>query len=89
MAVEQEDHPPAPGINSPEDMQTVTPSDSTDLRFRCRVVYVGVTGDIACQARDNSTVVVFKAVPAGAWFQMRTNRIMATNTTATNLIAGK
>jgi hypothetical protein len=87
--MELDDHPPQTGINSPNDYQTVVPSDTVDLRFRCSAVYVGVTGDIACQAKDNATVVVFKAVPAGAWFPLRTNRIMATNTTATNLIAGK
>lgn len=77
---------PSPGINAPEDFAAVTPSDTVDLPFRTQAIWVGVAGDVACLAKDNATSVVFKAVPVG-YFLVRTNRVMATGTTATNLVA--
>jgi hypothetical protein len=80
--------PSAPGINSPEFYQgPITPSDSTDLNFRCRVVWCGTAGNIAAQNPDGSTFVV-PGVPANQWVQLRTNRIMATGTTAANITVG-
>lgn len=83
------DDPPAPpGINAPEDYANVTPSDTVDLAFRCRAVWVGVAGNITFQARDGVTTAVMTAVPAGQWVLLRTNRIMATGTTATGILVG-
>jgi hypothetical protein len=81
--------PVDPGIGVPDDYQTVVPSDTVDLNFRTRSIWVGVTGDIACHARDRTTVVVFKNVPGGAHFIVRTTRVLATGTTATFMIAEK
>lgn len=80
---------PAPsGINSPEFYQgPITPSDTVDLNFRCRVIWCGVAGDVTAQNPDGTTFTL-KNVPAGQWVQMRTNRIMATNTTATGITVG-
>jgi hypothetical protein len=83
-----DDIPPPPGINSPEDYLTVVPSDNTDMRFRCRVIWCGTAGDVAFLSRDGSTSVTLKSVPANVWVQLRTNRILATGTTAVNIVAG-
>jgi hypothetical protein len=68
------------------DFAAATKSDTADLPFRCRALYIGVTGDVAVLAADNVTSVVFKAVPVGV-LQVRTNRLMSTGTTATNVVA--
>lgn len=75
------------GLDSPyEDCAAVTKSDTVDLAFRCRALYIGVTGDVAILAKDNATSVVFKAVPVGV-LRVRTTRVMSTGTTATNMVA--
>jgi len=75
------------GLDSPyEDFAVATKSDTVDLPFRCRALYIGVTGDVAVLAKDNATSIVFKAVPVGV-LRVRTTRLMSTNTTATNVVA--
>lgn len=65
----------------------VTPSDTVALTVPVYRVYVGVTGDIAVKGPGDSAAVTFKAVPAG-WFTFpgQVTTIMATNTTATNMV---
>jgi hypothetical protein len=75
------------GTDAADDFYAITPSDTVDLTKRPRGIWVGVAGDVAVRAKDNSTVVVFKNCPAGSTLPARTNRVMATNTTATNLVA--
>lgn len=65
---------------------TVTPSDSTDLPERARAIYVGVTGNVSIVDPYGNTAVYF-AVPAGFQINAEVDRINATGTTATNLIA--
>jgi hypothetical protein len=82
---------------SNRDFIPITPSDtvpitSVDIYGGAGVsmIYVGVSGDIAIVGIDDTTPVVFKAVRAG-WMKlpMFTNQVMATGTTATNLIGVK
>lgn len=84
-----DDTPAPPGINSPEDYANVTTSDTVDLAFRCRVIWCGVGGSVSFLARDGVTSCTMSAVPAGSWVQLRTNRILATGTTATGILAGQ
>lgn len=79
--------PAPPGINSPEDYATVTPSDSADLPFRCRVVWCGTAGNIAIQNLAGQSVVI-PNVPASQWVQLRTNRILNTGTSAGSIVVG-
>lgn len=66
----------------------VTPSDSTDLQFVTRGVYVGGSGDVKVNlAGDQGSGIVFKGVPAGATLPIAVTRILATGTSATNLVA--
>lgn len=68
----------------------VTPSNSTKVSGFG--LYVGTTGDVALmpvyQERLASPVAVtFTACPAGMIIPLAFSRVMATNTTATNLVA--
>lgn len=64
----------------------VTPSDTTDLTG-ARGIYVGGAGNLALVAINDSAAVTFVAVPVGTVIPARVSRVMATNTTATNLVA--
>jgi len=64
----------------------VTPSDSVDLSYVSRAVYVGASGNVKVVMADSGTVT-FVGVPAGATLPIRVSRIWSTGTTATNIIA--
>lgn len=66
----------------------ITPNDGTDLAFVTRGIYVGVTGDVAVNmANTPGANVIFKAVPAGSLLPLAVARVLATGTTATNIVA--
>lgn len=62
----------------------VTTSDSA--ANPATALYIGVTGDVAVLPYGNSTSVVFKAVPVGI-LPVRVSKVLATGTTATNILA--
>ena len=66
----------------------VVASDVYDLPEITRAVYVGITGDVTVLfARDASeTPITFKDWPAGKELPLRVKRVMATGTTATNIV---
>lgn len=62
----------------------VTPSDSTELKFKA--IYVGGTGSVVLrQAGSDGAAVTFAAVPAGTQLLVSGTRVMAAST-ATNLV---
>lgn len=63
--------------------KTVTPSDSTVVN--CRGLYVGTTGDVAVTTARGD-VVTFKTVPVGL-LPIQCQKVMSTNTTASNILA--
>lgn len=65
------------------DAVAVTPSDTVENNFHG--LYIGVTGDVAVKG-IGGVAVTFKAVPAGTILPIVVNRVMATNTTATNIL---
>ena len=65
----------------------ITPSDSADLSVLTRGLYVGTAGNVAVILALDSVAVTFVGVPAGSLLPIRVKRLMATNTTATNLVA--
>ena len=67
-------------------ISAVTPSNTVDLSFTTRGIYVGGTGDIVLITINGNTVT-FKAVPVGTVLRVQATRIEATGTTATNLLA--
>ena len=73
---------------------TVVPSDTvghvnqnTGEVQMCRTLYVGVGGDVAMVMADGS-VVLFVAVPTGAYIYAVHSRINNTSTDATTMVAG-
>ena len=65
----------------------VTTSDTTPVN--CRAIYVGGAGNVAVKTATGATAVTFTAPPVGSIIPVEINggMIMATNTTATLLIA--
>ena len=64
----------------------VSPSDSTDLTYVTRAVYVGTTGNLKVTMSDSGTVL-FTGVVAGSTLPIRVSRIWNTTTTASTIIA--
>ena len=70
--------------------ERITPSDTTDLTDIPKGLYVGMGGDLAMiglKDAPGATGEVWKDVPAGAVVPFRPRRILATGTTAANLLA--
>lgn len=65
----------------------VTPSDTTIIN--CRAIYVGGAGNVAVKTIAGATAVTFTAPPVGTVLPITIDggQIMATNTTATLLVA--
>jgi len=63
----------------------VTPSDSTVLDFRA--LHIGVGGDVAIKHTASSTSVVYKNLPSGFPLNVNGGIVMATGTTATDIVA--
>ncbi|TIR87352.1 MAG: hypothetical protein E5X05_01255 [Mesorhizobium sp.] len=61
----------------------VTKSDTTVVLFDA--VYVGGAGDLALRP-VGGTAVTFSGVPVGTTISLRCDRVMSTNTTATNIV---
>jgi hypothetical protein len=66
--------------------EAVTKSDTVDLSFVSRAVYVGGAGDLAVIMRNGETITLV-AVPAGTLLPIAVSRVMSTNTTATSIVA--
>jgi len=71
----------------PEKWVAITPSDTVDLAFVARVIYVGGAGNVTAVNEDNTTAL-FTAPPVGTMIPGRWRRVNATATTATVLVAG-
>ena len=67
----------------------ITPHDTNEVGVtQPRAIYVGVSGDITAvlQGDPDANSVLFKAVPVGI-FPIKVRIVLATGTTATNMIA--
>ena len=64
----------------------VTPHDSTNLTNPTRGIYVGGDGNLTVVMVDGG-VVLFTAAKAGSVLPIRVNRVNATGTSATGLVA--
>ena len=63
----------------------VTKSDSTTFTAP-QAIYVGTGGDIALRLIGDSTVVVYKNVADGTWMPVLADRVMSTDTTASDIV---
>lgn len=62
----------------------ITPGASA-LSPEARGLYVGGAGDVEVTGPDGATVV-YHDVPAGTFMPVRATHVIATNTTATNIV---
>ena len=65
----------------------VTPSNSTDLTYVTRAVYVGNGGALTADMADSGSSITFANVPSGTTLPIRVTRIRSTGTVATDIIA--
>jgi hypothetical protein len=65
----------------------VTPSDSTDLTYTTRALYVGGAGTVVVNMNSTGSSISFVAVAAGSILPIRVDRVRATGTTATSIVA--
>lgn len=66
----------------------VTPNDSTDLTDVGAALYIGTGGDVTVHMADGSDVAVtFSSVPDGTFMPILVDRVLNTNTTASNILA--
>jgi hypothetical protein len=70
-----------PGANA----ASITPNDNSDLSFVTRFIYIGGAGDLTVVVGGQT--ITFKACPLGLLLPVRASRVMATNTTASFLVA--
>ena len=65
----------------------VAPDDNTDLARTSRGIYIGGAGNLAVILDHETSAVTFIAVAVGSVLPIRVRRVLATGTTATNLVA--
>ncbi|WP_404404943.1 hypothetical protein [Pelagibacterium halotolerans] len=76
----------AASTNGPAgDIFSITPDDAADLTQTIRGIYVGATGDLSVVAASGAQAV-FVGVPGGTVLPVSVSRVMATGTTASNLV---
>jgi hypothetical protein len=64
----------------------VTPSDQNELNFISTRLWIGGGGSVAVTLADGSSCTYF-CVPAGSYLTIRARRVLATGTSATDIIA--
>jgi hypothetical protein len=68
----------------PTRAKAVTPSDDTVVGAIS--LYIGGTGNVAVVLKEGDAAVTFNSVPVGI-LRVSAYKVMATNTTATNIVA--
>ncbi len=65
--------------------EALMPSDTVPLTFVTRALYVGQGGDVTLRLRSDD-VVVLRNLQAGVIYPLRIVQVMATGTTAADLV---
>ena len=74
------------GLSSPATAcEVITPNDITELSYATRGLYVGGQGDVALRLVSGDTATLVNA-QAGAFYPVRVIQVLATGTTASNLL---
>lgn len=67
---------------------SVTPNDSTDLAtIATRGLYIGGTGAVVVTMSGGGSNVTFSGIAAGTILPIRVDRVLATGTTASAIVA--
>lgn len=76
----------AVGLTSPASQaESISPSDSTELAHATRGLYVGQTGNVRAKTVTGE-IVMFANMQGGLLYPVRIVQVMATGTTATDLV---
>lgn len=67
----------------------ITPSDTAALPSPASSIYVGGAGNVTLFPVGSPVAIEFAAVPAGTTIPVPTQQVMATGTSATNLVGLK
>ena len=69
----------------------ITPSDTTNATTHLgeAALYIGTGGDVTVRLRKSSTSVTFKNVSDGCWLPVICDYVLATGTTAADIVAVK
>lgn len=73
-------------IDPSPSLVAITTSDTTVYSPPLRRIYVGTTGNVAILAQEDTDPVVFTTVPAGTFIPVVALKVMATDTTASDLV---
>jgi len=65
----------------------ITPSDSAELAKIPKALWIGTGGDVNVQGVNNASPVMFRNVPNGFIVPVRVRKVLATGTTATDIVA--
>lgn len=76
------DSPIAPAQNC----FAVTPHDTTTLPLVTKSIYIGLGGDLALLPLRGDTVVIFRNLPDGMILDVRARTILASGTTASDIV---
>jgi hypothetical protein len=75
------------GLQSPcRSSFSITPSDTTELPFVTRAIYVGGSGDLTVRLAGDTAQVTLKAVAVGTMLPIRVRQVYVTGTGATLLV---
>jgi len=75
------------GLTSPASgAAPITPDDMTELSFTTRAIFVGSGGNVTLRLARGDTVTLMN-MQAGVVYPLRVDQVLATGTTAGNLIA--
>lgn len=75
----------------PMEAVAVTPSDAADVFTdgpECRFLYVGTAGNVAVQMAEGASVI-YRNLAVGFLHNLVFSRVLATGTTASNIVAGR
>lgn len=64
----------------------ITLSDSNELTEVTKAIYVGTSGDIVLKPLESAIAVIFRNVPAGTILDVRVRQVLATGTTAADIV---
>lgn len=72
--------------SAPENAFPIVPSDVDDIDAITRAVYVGSGGNMVVRMSGSGGNVTFRNIPSGALLPIRISRVLATGTTAADII---
>lgn len=64
----------------------IAPHDSAELPLVTKSIYIGQGGDLALLSLRGETSVIFRNLPDGMLLDVRARRILATGTTASDIV---